>query len=193
MVLFNDNLLLLSSLGSLGVIGGIVSKNSPQLVGKNSKQIGDGLFVAGWAIVLYAILQSLGGNFTDMVSIQAIVSVLAIVGSIIVIPQYAPQYAKYSKWIYSAGWLGLAGTLGLGDFSKFEMDKLMDTKNIYAMLSAALAISASIYVLPKEKQHGIIGGPAVPMYVIALGLLIDAIAAKDKLPGLEALGLGRVA
>lgn len=177
MVNLKDSRLQLTLLGSLGVLSGLIIRNSAEQLKITgdfktvdsflSVYVAPVVFVVGWAIIGYSVAlprstKGLIGKFPlDRKTIQAFASVIGIVVSIYQMRQSIStgvQTNMIYPSMYVAGWLLLGHTVG----------------SRYGYLSSLLALLATILVLPFQRSNCIVDGPGMPMLTIAFVMLAYA-------------------
>lgn len=174
MVYLKDNRLQLTLLGSLGVMAGLIIKNSASQMNVASivnstlsVYVAPALFVAGWALIAYSValprsVKGLIGRLSfDRRTLQTVASVTAIVVAIYQMREAMRtgiEVHMIYPAMYVAGWLLLGHTVG----------------SAYGYLSAILSLLATILVLPVQRVDCIVDGPGMPMLTIAFGMLAYA-------------------
>lgn len=167
-VTLNNRKLVLSSIAGLAAIAGVVIKNSLEQAKMDMPIIemaGKILFIGGWALTAYSI--SLKGTRISF-SIKSMLAVIASAGVVVSVfmmkaamkngemPNLALPITFMSSWIL----LGITVAIG---------GKMMGY--VCGVGASLLVISSMMYILPKQREMGIVDGPGMPMFSLSWVLL----------------------
>ncbi len=181
---FDNQKLLLGSLGALGVIGGVVAKNSAEqfpMLGL-PENLGPALFVGGWGLVAYTnALNAANTNIVyDQKSALGLLSAASIVGSVFMMKQLKrqgqPVGALYPA-LFAGGWIALAYAIcqRRGPL-KFAWPNTQRCALSFG--AAALVLTSMMYVLPRQRMLKIVDGPGMAMFAAGWALIVAALAHK---------------
>ncbi len=156
----------MSILGALGVISGVVIKDSMEAMNKNGgseSMLGTGLFVLGWALVAHSISKSNGGYLPYGAALVIVASVMMM--KMTKQNNNTSNDTKNSRMkklalCFVIGWLLLAYSIGSG--------------RVLALFAALLVFASMMYFLPRQRKHGIVDGPGWPLFVIGWVMMIVA-------------------
>ena len=168
----------MSALGALGVISGVVLKNSMEQKGEGGggvSKTGMLLFLVGWALVAYSISTAQGGSYLPYVAaILIIISVMMMKAAMKGNNNDNNKDMKMKVFAggFILGWLLLAYSITTGQGTAF--------------LAALLVFASMMYFLPKQREQGIVDGPGQALFVIAWLLIIIANSTSLQ----EAVGIG---
>lgn len=167
-VILNNRKLVLSSIAGLAAIAGVVIKNSLEQAKMNMpilEMAGKVLFIGGWALTAYSI--SLKGTQIS-ISIKSMLAVIASAGVVVsVFMMKAAMKKKETPHIalpitFVSSWILLGVTVALGG-------KMMGY--VGGICAAFFVISSMMYILPKQREMGIVDGPGMPMFSLSWVLL----------------------
>lgn len=180
----DKNLLAWSSLGAVGVISGVVVKNSMEQLGKSKSVVGTfvgpALFVGGWLVFLYAVVLALdGGLGTNWIpKLQAAAAVAMIVGSVLYMKQQmaaGKDVAPYVAVLFPIGWVLLAYTIGIGGLDSIpSVAKLTGAKSVLSLGAAGAVLLSMMWALPWQRKNCVVDGPGMPLFASAWAALIAA-------------------
>lgn len=164
---------ILSAIGALLVVLGMVLKNSTEQIGDKNHPIGrifgSAAFVGGWILVAYSVaIDNKGLLVLDLKTLLTVISVVTIIMTAQQIKETMEQSqtvpVEYSI-LFSAAWLLLGYTVGMlkgGFYSKMG-------------LFGSLIILISLFMsLPLQRKHCIVDGPGMPMLTVGWSALIFA-------------------
>lgn len=163
MVTLNDKILTQTSLGALGVISGVVIKNtySQMEAPKNkdiAEMIGTLVFVVGWLTVLHAVVMKGKTAFVpSQKNIASIASVAGILGSVFIMKSKMKAKEEIHMMyplIFSASWLALGYNIGE-----------------YGNAASVMVILSMLFSLPWQRKNCIVDGPGMPLFVAAWALI----------------------
>ncbi len=182
MVLLNDDVLALTSLGAAGVISGVVIKNSMEQLGKKenaiAKFVGPALFIGGWLVVLWSIIRT--GLGLNAKTIQAAIAIATIIGSVMYMKDKMAKKEKIEWYIgilFPVGWILLAYTVGLGGLdgiTNLSMEQVFSTKSLLSFSAAAVVLLSMMWALPWQRKNCVVDGPGMPLFCLGWVLLIGA-------------------
>jgi len=165
MVNLNNEKLYPTLLGALGVISGVILKNSMEQLGTPDnvlgKIVGPILFMVGWAQVVYALgFEPATGTLpmnqnTLMLALSAISIMVAVFMMKKLMVEGQPMQMIYPA-MFAGGWGLLAYVAG---------------NNPWTWSAALLVLASMMGVLPWQRTNGVVDGPGLPMFVIAWLLL----------------------
>jgi hypothetical protein len=167
-VALNQSKLIASSFGGVLVIMGVVMKNSLEQLKINNEmgeKLGKFMFVLGWALTAYSI--SLKGSRISfsLKSLLATIASTLIVVAVFMMKKLMKE-EKEMNMIYPimfmSSWVLLGGVVGLGG------DPM---GYVGGLLASALVIGSMIFILPKQRELGVVDGPGMPMFTLAWVLL----------------------
>ena len=180
--IIDSNLLLKTGLGATGIILGGALKNSSEklpddnlfskyISKKNIGNFGKGLFSGGLLITASA----LSGTDWGTKSILSYGCFLIIFVVIITVNSYMRDGYKvpvYLPLLFSIAWLSIGYSLGILKNGIFNTNN----RNI-GLFSAGLIILSILFILPFQKTHCLVDGPALPLITVsgALFSLINAL------------------
>ncbi len=147
----------LSALGALGVIAGVVIKNSSQQLGMGdsvlSNFVGPITFIMSWVLVGYSIV---GTKIDPMVWIP----IATIVGAVMMMMMAKKKKEKPNMiWgiLFIIGWLLFAYAVGRG--SRYKLGITFG--------SAILVFASMMYFLPMQREKCVVDGPGLVLFTIA--------------------------
>ncbi len=161
-ICLNQNKLLLTALGALAVIAGVVLKNSSKQMGRSDsfygKWLGPMFFIGGWVLVAYSV----AGNSLNLKSGLAWASAATIVLAVMMIIQSReknPGANPPMVWpiLFILGWLAFAYSVGMGS----------NMKLLITFSSAALVLASMMYFLPKQRKKCVVDGPGWALFALA--------------------------
>ena len=161
----NDQLLLQTSVASLFVIFGVVTKNTMEQIKMPNhpvgKPLGMGLFIIGWLYLGY-ILSLYKSN-----KMVFILPSLTIIGTVMLMKaEMANPKPSNMMYIYSA--LFALSWIVLGLCTGSHLSGLMKYSGLIA---SVLVITSMMYMLPEQRKQCIVDGPGMPSFVIAFFIL----------------------
>jgi len=149
----NYKKLLLTGLGALSVITGVILKNSSDQLGRpNSlygKYIGPLFFILGWVLVVYSIS---GFKFEPLIIMPAV----AIVFSVMVMSMKLSSNLIFPI-LFILGWIILAYGIGKGN----------NIKLFITIPCALLVLISMMYFLPIQRKKCIVDGPGLVLFTLA--------------------------
>lgn len=140
----------------------------------NYGKIGMALFVAGWIglVVATGSLADLRANMmgASMKSILIALSSAAILGAVVGMMKgkamaQVPWWVKVLAAVFAVAWLALGHGMGSGG-SALAMR--------LGMAAGVCTIISMLFLLPKQRDIGIVDGPGMPLFTIAWFLLAGA-------------------
>ena len=140
----------------------------------NSNRVGMALFVAGWIglVVATGSLADLRANMmgASMKSVLVALSSAAILGAVVGMTKgkamaQPPSWVKVLAIVFAVAWLALGHGMGSGG-SRLAMR--------LGMAAGVCTIVSMLYLLPKQRDIGIVDGPGMPLFTIAWFLLAGA-------------------
>ena len=156
----NNKKLMLTGVAGLMIYSAVVLKNGSEQIGKKNHPIpsilGRALFVGGWGLMAYAIsgkpsmkmsqksLMAYGGSLGVVIAVMAMKS----------LPLSAAQKKPFGM-LFIASWILVASSVGMG--------KSMRSKQL-GMLALANVLGSMLYILPKQRELGIVDGPGMGMF-----------------------------
>ena len=153
-VTLNNRKLVETTIGALGVVAGVVLKNTSEQSGFEFEKTGSIIFIVGWSIVLYALVTKNG--IEEPKSKLSIASVIAIVYSVFTMKskmKKGEEIEMVYPIMFAAAWMILGYSSG-------------------ALLAGPLVIISMLKVLPWQRKNGVIDGPGLPLFMAAWGLII---------------------
>lgn len=174
-VCLKDNRLTLTLIGALGVLSGLIIKNSSEQLVKSGnsvepfwgKIIAPALFVVGWAIIAYSIVLPrsvkgfVGNPVINQKTLIVLVSIVGIVVSVYMMKKAMKENVEVQMIypaMYVVGWLLLGRSVG----------------SIYGYIAGGLALLSTMLTLPLQRSVCVVDGPGMPMLTTAFGLLAYA-------------------
>ncbi len=157
MVSLNNNKLFLSILGAVGVILGVIMKNSTEQMKipdhPVGSQLGPLLFALGWGITAYAI--SMDNNFgvnwmsqKTMMAFAASAGVFMAVMRMKKLMKEGKEPGMLLPGIFVGGWLLLANAIG----------------NRYSWAGASMVLLGMMVALPWQRKACIVDGVGMPLF-----------------------------
>ncbi len=165
MVNLNNNKLFLSTLGALGVIVGVILKNSTEQMKipdhPIGSQLGPMLFALGWGITAYAI--SMDNNFGVKWMSQKTLMAFAGSAGVFMAVMRMKMLMKEGKdpgmllpGVFAGGWLLLAHAIG----------------NRYSWSGAGMVLLAMLVMLPWQRKACIVDGAGMPLFTAGWAAVI---------------------
>lgn len=181
----NNQKLVLGSLGALGVIGGVIAKNSQEQYPALGlpEMLGPALFVGGWGLVAYTNALNANNRVVfDQKTALGVLASTAIVGSVMRMKMLKkeglPVNMVYPA-LFTGGWVALAYALcrrhGLSAFRWPTQ-----TRCALSFGAAALVLTSMMAVLPKQREMKIVDGPGMAMFTAGWALVVAALAYTGK-------------
>ncbi len=171
MVQLNNRKLLVSVIGTLGVISGVILKNSFEQLKQPdhplAKGLGPILFMGGWAIVAYALSFNPNKGYLNIppMNLKTIVS-FAAAGAIVAAVMMMKRLMAEGKpmtgtnmifpALFVAGWFALGYALG---------------NDVMSYAVPVMVIVSMMVILPQQRKKCVVDGPGMPLFVAAWALL----------------------
>ena len=164
MVQLNDSLLWQTSVTALMIIGGNIVRNSGEKLGledhEYTKHLGMGLSVFGWLFATYVLSK---GRADRLPLAGASIAILVSIMSTKMCDEEGKKPGKIFPLLSVVGWLALGYYAG---------DHMNGKVRYLGLLASALTLGNTMYSLPYEHEKNVIGGPGMPMFVVAWCIII---------------------
>lgn len=160
-MLLNDILFKHSTISSIMIIFGIMIKNSGNKLGFKDydiiTNISAFLFIGGWLYLTYAL------SLYRSNKIPIIISSLTIVATVTFMKTYIKNDNKALKGIFALAWIILGYAIS---------EHLPNESKYYGFIAIAMVLYAMKVALPYERKQCLIDGPGMPMYIIAMFIIV---------------------
>lgn len=167
---FNNNIALQTTLASLLVIFGVVTKNSFEQLGQPehpiAQPVGLTLFVVGWLYVAYIL--SVGKN-----KALFFIPALLILGSVLMMKQHMKKNKESEEEVvempmiypavFALSWLVIGFAVG---------NHLSGAMKYLGLLATVFVLVSMMNMLPYQRENCVVDGPGMPLFVIAWGLIV---------------------
>ncbi len=149
--------LLLTGLGALAVITGVILKNSAEQL-KQPESIygtwlGPAIFIGGWALVAYSI----SGNRFDPFVWLPVIGIVAAVMMMMMARKKKQTPSMIWGILFIVGWLAFAYGVGKGN----------NIKLFLTFGSTMLVFASMLYFLPKQREKCVVDGPGFTLFTLA--------------------------
>ncbi len=156
-----------TGVSALAIIAGVNLKNSAKKLKLPGceKNLGTGLFIAGWTGMAYA----LKGTSWDMKTIIAFIAVIFIViavMSMIHTMETGEKVPMILPFIFAVAWMVLGLSLGIlrdGRYDKWSAAA--------GALASVMVIISMLVVLPWQRDNCLVDGPGFPMFTAAFAII----------------------
>ena len=162
MVKLNNFLLTQTSLAALGVIFGVVLKNSANLLKENKElaiNIGTLFFVGGWAYAAYILSYERQNKLPYIVPSIAILITAMLMRYNTDIGQQSPAYLPI---IFALSWIILGYFVGIH----------VNQGALLGLFASTLVLVSMMYSLPKQRALCMTDGIGMPLFTIAWVIII---------------------
>lgn len=197
-LILNQKKFYLTLLGGALVVAGVWMKNGLASQGgeANMKHLGAFTFLAGWAVVAWALVSN--GNLNLFQGIKSKKGIVALIASGIIVTSVmimmnakdkGQQPPKLAGIGFIVGWIMLGISVGLGGaVGGFKLNRFFQNKSTwFGLLASLLVVVSMVKVLPSERKRGITDSMGMAMFTAAWGSL----AVGNALTGQGALNVPR--
>ncbi len=156
----NTDKLFSTGLSALGIISGVVIKNTAKKLETKGceKTVGTGLFIAGWAGMAYSLKGSTWKSFKSLLAYIAIIFIVIAVMVMVTAMETGKEVPMIMPVIFAMGWLVLGLSLSILRDGRF--DKWNATAGATASLMVILSM---LVVIPWQRENCIVDGPGYPL------------------------------
>lgn len=162
----NKEKLILTSIGALMIIAGIVTKNSAtqlKMVDNWVEMLGAALFVVGWLVVAYSVagmrdIKKTWLTWTSIIAIVVSVFMMMIAKKM----KMSPKIVWPVLFIF--GWLIFA----------YEVGKRNKVSLTLSVVSAVVVFLSMMYFLPMQRDQCVVDGPGFALFTIAWAGIVFA-------------------
>lgn len=157
---------MLTALGSLGVISGVIWKNTTEQLGYPHASIGKvgvALFIIGWIILTYGIVSR---RKTSVGQVAPILGALAIVSSVMMMKPYQIRGETppiQYPIMFALGWIifGLSISAHMGGSFRY-----------IGLVATAFVLSSMMGILPWARKNCVIDNPGYVLFTLAFVLIV---------------------
>jgi len=163
-MLLNNRLVLETSISSLLVIFGVVTKNSLEQLGMANhpiwKIIGMLFFIVGWIYTAYIL------SFNKSYKIVYVLASAGILLSVMAMKHYMMKKQSppmIFPIVFAISWIVLGFMVG---------NHLPGNMKYAGLIASFLVLLSMMKLLPAQRKHDIVDGPGMPLFVIAWVIII---------------------